>query len=77
LKCLTSQNEFNILIKGKGSLENVYLDNFNNEFSYKYKNLKNRKNLYISLLIDRVWLKFYVILLSFDSLSKIVKLESL
>jgi hypothetical protein len=40
---------------GKGSLDNDYFDNFNNEFSNKYeKNLKNRKKLYryVLLLID-------------------------
>jgi hypothetical protein len=40
---------------GKGSLDNGYLDNFDNEFSNKYgKNLKNRKKSYgyILLLID-------------------------
>jgi hypothetical protein len=32
--------------KGKGSLDNGYLDNFDNESSNKYeKNLKNRKKL--------------------------------
>jgi hypothetical protein len=43
------------LLKGKGSLDNGYLDNLDNGFSDKYEeNLKNRKKPhgYILLLID-------------------------
>jgi hypothetical protein len=42
------------IFKGKGSLDNDYLDNFDNEFLNKYeKNLKNKKFYeYIIILID-------------------------
>jgi hypothetical protein len=42
------------IFKAKGSLDNDYLDNFDNEFLNKYeKNLKNKKFYeYVIILID-------------------------
>jgi hypothetical protein len=55
-----------------------YLDNFNNRFLNKYKKLNRKESYrYIFLLINWWWFEFNVILLSFDSLSKIVKLKPL
>jgi hypothetical protein len=38
------------IYKGKGSLDNGYFDNFDNEFLYKYKKNKNRKKIMDMLL---------------------------
>jgi hypothetical protein len=62
-------------IYGRGSLDNGYLDNLDNEFSNKYKKiLKKKSNENVLLLIDWWWFKFHIISLSFNSPSKTVKL---
>jgi hypothetical protein len=46
----------------------AYFDNFDNEFLSKYKNLKNRKKLYICSITYRlIAFKFYEISILFDS----------
>jgi hypothetical protein len=53
----------------------IYLDNLNNGSSNKFKkNLKNKKTYrYVLLPIDWRRFKFNIILLSFNSPSKIIK----
>jgi hypothetical protein len=58
---------------GKGSLDNGYLDNLNNEFLNKYKKiLKREKTLWICSSTCKLMVN--QISLSFDSPSKTVKL---
>jgi hypothetical protein len=57
----------------------IYFDNLNNGPLINIKYLKNRKKVYIYVLLYLDWwsFKFHVISLSFDSPSKSVKLEPL
>jgi hypothetical protein len=56
-----------------------YFDNLDNGPLKKYKKILKMKKVYILVLLTLDWwsFKFYVISLSYDSPSKIVKLEPL